>query len=171
MTNEPEGIVEVKTLLGTKKQIYWRHLDYADLIVCLVVSRLDEDSTRLPVVKIPPILPSGILHHRLDLLPSSSRLCAYNNRPATLETGVVYLSPWCFKSAEEQSKLMDTAPAVTMQSYMAYLKDTTRLLTNPGMQESVKAEVGMLAQILRHFKQRHEESPIKRYVVQRLEIN
>ncbi|XP_001603244.1 VWFA and cache domain-containing protein 1 [Nasonia vitripennis] len=172
MADQPEGMVEVKSQLGIKKQLHWRHLTYPDLIVCLVVSRLDEDATRQPLVRSPPTLPSGILHHRLDLALGANvrrdSLCTYNsNRIATLDAGVVYLSPWCFKSPAEQAKQLAAAPAVTVQSYMAYIKDLTRLLTNPGMQESVKADVAVLAQILEHFKERHSQSPLHKFIVQR----
>ena len=174
MIDQAEGFAEVKTLLGSKKQIHWRHLNYPDLIACLVVSRLDEDDTRIPVVRSPPTLPSNILHHRLDLALSSNvrrdNLCVFNNnRVATLEAGVIYLSPWCFKSPAQQTRQLIATPAVTVQSYMAYLKDVTRLLTNPGMQDNVKAEVSMLAQILEHFKDRHANSPLHKFIVQRYE--
>ncbi|KAL7286208.1 hypothetical protein TKK_0019506 [Trichogramma kaykai] len=172
MSEQAEGVIEIHTLLNTTKQIHWRHLDYFDLIVCLVVTRSNEDFIRVPVLKTPPPLPSFLLHHRLDLALSSNirrdSLCAHNdNRVATLQASVVYLSPWCFKSPAEQAKLMQTTPADTVRSYMAYIKDETRLLTNPGMQESVKAEVAMLAQILGYFKDRHDNSPLNKYIIQR----
>lgn len=172
MADQLEGVVEVPTLLGAKKQIYWRHLNYSDLIACLVVTRLDEDDTRVPNIRTTPALPPNLFHHRLDLALNSNMrrdsLCVYNNnRVASLEAGVVYLSPWCFKSPAEQIKQLASAPAVTVQSYMAYIKDVTRLLTNPGMQEGVKADVAMLAQILAVFKERHVTSPLDRFIVQR----
>ena len=172
MTEQSEGVIELYTLLGNKKQIHWQQLTYSDLIVCLVVMRSNEDFIRVPIVKIPPALPSSLLHHRLDLALSSNirrdSLCAHNdNRVATLEASVIYLSPWCFKSPANQAKLMQSMAAVTVQSYMAYLKDETRLLTNPGMQENVKEEVAVLAQILGFFKERQENSLLNKYIVQR----
>ncbi|XP_011499006.1 PREDICTED: VWFA and cache domain-containing protein 1 [Ceratosolen solmsi marchali] len=172
MDEQAEGMAEVKSLLGLRKQLHWRQLNYPELIACLVVIHPDEGETRQPQVRVAPALPTDILHHRLDLAlgPSArrERLCIHNNnRVATLDTGVIYLSPWCFKSPAEQAKQFETAPAVTVQSYMAYIKDVTRLLTNPGMRENVKTDVAVLAQILDHFKERHADSPLNKFIVQR----
>ena len=81
--------------------------------------------------------------------------------------GVVYLSPWCFKSPMEQLELLESGSVVTVQSYMAYIKDTTSLLTNPGLRSSVRADVATLAQILRHFQERHVQSPFHKFIVRR----
>jgi hypothetical protein len=172
MSVQQEGTAEVKSLLGSRKQLHWRQLSYSELIVCLVVTHPDEGETRQPLVRVAPALPADILHHRLDLALSPSarreRLCTHNNnRVASLDAGVVYLSPWCFKSPAEQARQFEAAPAVTVQSYMAYIKDVTRLLTNPGMRENVKTDVAVLAQILDHFKERHVDSPLNRFIVQR----
>lgn len=82
-------------------------------------------------------------------------------------TGVVYLSSWCFQSPNEQLKLLETGSAVTVQSYMAYIKDVSRLLANPGLHPSVKPDVAMVAQILNYFKSRHSDSPLNKFIVRR----
>lgn len=84
-----------------------------------------------------------------------------------IATGVVYLSPWCFQSPLEQSKLLETSPAMTVQSNMAYIKDVSRLLANPGLHPSVKPDVATLAQILNYFKDRHSDSSLNKYIVRR----
>lgn len=84
-----------------------------------------------------------------------------------LATGVIYLSPWCFQSPMEQLKLLETGSAVNVQSYMAYIKDLTGLLANPGLHLSVKPDVAMLAQILEHFKKQHVESSLNKFIIRR----
>lgn len=80
---------------------------------------------------------------------------------------MVYLSPWCFQSPIEQLKLLETGTVVTMQSYMAYLKDLTGLLANPGLYQSVRPDVAMLTQMLGYFKGRHIESALNKFIIRR----
>lgn len=67
----------------------------------------------------------------------------------------------------EQLKLLETESTVTVQSYMAFLKDLTTLLANPGLHPSVRPDVAILAQILDHYKQRHENSHLNKYIIRR----
>lgn len=168
MIEEYEGVMNVKTQLGEQKLYRWKHLTYMDLIVCLVSAT---NESVLPVAKLVPTLSMNILHHRLDLLMHSiadkSILCTYHNKLLSLSTGVVYLSPWCFQSPIEQLKLLETGTAVTMQSYMAYLKDLTGLLANPGLHQSVRPDVAMLTQMLGYFKGRHIESALNKFIIRR----
>ncbi|XP_012531291.1 VWFA and cache domain-containing protein 1 isoform X2 [Monomorium pharaonis] len=166
MINEMEGIIDVKTKLGERKRYRWKHLIYNDLIICLVSTTEEEI---LPVARTVPPLPTDILHHRLDLMLQTvvdkDILCIYRNKIVTL--CVIYLSPWCFQSPMEQLKLLETGSAVNVQSYMAYLKDVTGLLANPGLHPSVKSDVAMLAQILDHFKKQHSKSLLNKFVIRR----
>ncbi|XP_020708779.2 VWFA and cache domain-containing protein 1 [Athalia rosae] len=169
MTAElPEGSENFTTTLGRVKQFKWKHLQYGDLIVCIVTEGAREP---LSIVKTTTPLPPDILHHRLDLLLQSvidkDTLCSNHNRIVALHTGVVYLSPWCFKSPMEQLRLLETGSAMTVQSYMAYIKDPTRLLANPGLHQSVRPDVAMLSQILSHFQQRHLHSASNKFIVRR----
>ncbi|XP_015599863.1 VWFA and cache domain-containing protein 1 [Cephus cinctus] len=167
MMNEFKGSINVKTNLGIVKRFTWKHLSYDDIIVCIV----SENYKNLLVTRSIPPLPPNILHHRLDLMSQSivnkDILCTYQNRIATLSTGVVYLAPWCFQSPMEQLKLLETGSAVTVQSYMAYIKDSTRLLANPGLHPSVRPDVATLSLILNHFKQRHMDSVLNKFIVRR----
>ncbi|XP_076757338.1 VWFA and cache domain-containing protein 1 isoform X2 [Xylocopa sonorina] len=168
MIKEHEGIINVKTQLREQKWYRWKHLAYTDLIVCIVSTT---NESVLPVAKLVPTLSMTILHHRLDLLMHSiadkSILCTYHNNLLSLSTGVVYLSPWCFQSPAEQLKLLETGTAVTLQSYMAYLKDLTGLLANPGLHQSVRPDVAMLTQMLGYFKARHVESALNKFIIRR----
>ncbi|KAG7208330.1 hypothetical protein KM043_014566 [Ampulex compressa] len=168
MIEQSQGILSVKTKLGEEKQYRWKHLIYTDLIVCLVSP---SSEGLLPVAKLISTLPTNILHHRLDLLPHTiidkNMLCSEQNKIMTLSTGVVYLSPWCFQSPMQQFKLLETGSSVTVQSYMAYIKDLTGLLANPGLHQSVRPDVVTLAQILEHFKKRHMDNSVNKFVVRR----
>ncbi|XP_011704249.1 PREDICTED: VWFA and cache domain-containing protein 1 [Wasmannia auropunctata] len=172
MINEIEGTMDVKTKLGEQKRYRWKHLIYDDLIICLV-STAEEGI--LPVARITPPLPANILHHRLDLMLQTvvdkDMLCVYRNKIVTLSTGVIYLSPWCFQSPMEQLKLLEAGSAVNVQSYMAYIKDVTGLLTNPGLHPSVKPDVATLAQVLEHFKKQHAESPLNKFIIRRYVVS
>ncbi|EFN86965.1 VWFA and cache domain-containing protein 1 [Harpegnathos saltator] len=172
MIDETEGVLSAKTKLGEQRQYRWKHLIYEDLIICLVSTT---EEAVLPVAKTVPSLPMDILHHRLDLMlqtiVNKDTLCVYRNRIITYSTGVVYLSPWCFQSPMEQLKLLETGSAVTVQSYMAYIKDLTGLLANPGLHPSVKPDVATLAQVLEHFKKQHTESLINKFIVRRYVVS
>lgn len=67
----------------------------------------------------------------------------------------------------EQLKLLETGSAVNVQSYMAYMKDVTGLLANPGLHPSVKQDMVMLAQVLEHFKKQHTESLLNKFIIRR----
>lgn len=54
-----------------------------------------------------------------------------------------------------------------MQSYMAYLKDLTGLLANPGLYQSVRPDVAMLTQMLGYFKGRHIGSALNKFIIRR----
>ncbi|KAL0107464.1 hypothetical protein PUN28_014649 [Cardiocondyla obscurior] len=168
MINESQGIMDIKTKLGEQKRYRWKHLMYDDLIICLV-STTEEGI--LPVARSVPPLPANILHHRLDLMLQTvidkDTLCIYRNKIVTLSTGVIYLSPWCFQSPMEQLKLLETGSPVNVQSYMAYLKDVTGLLANPGLHPSVKPDVATLAQILEYFKKQHVKSLLNKFIIRR----
>lgn len=168
MIEEYEGVINVKTQLGKQKWYRWKHLTYTDLIVCLISAT---NESTLSIAKLVPTLSMNILHHRLDLLMHSFAdkeiLCTYHNKLLSLSMGVVYLSPWCFQSPTEQLKLLETGTAVTMQSYMAYLKDLTGLLANPGLHQSVRPDVAMLTQMLAYFKIRYIESALNKFIIRR----
>ncbi|XP_072753876.1 VWFA and cache domain-containing protein 1 [Anoplolepis gracilipes] len=172
MINETQGVINVKTKLDEQKRYRWKHLHYDDLIICLV-STTEEGV--LPVARTVSSLPTNILHHRLDLMLQTvvdkDTLCTYRNRIVTLSTGVVYLSPWCFQSPMEQLELLETGSAMTVQSYMAYIKDLTGLLANPGLHPSVKPDVATLAQVLEHFKKQHIEGSLNKFVIRRYAVS
>lgn len=67
----------------------------------------------------------------------------------------------------EQLRLMETGSAVNVQSYMAYIKDVSGMLTNPGLHSSVRPDVATLALVLEHFEKQHVESSLSKFIIRR----
>ncbi|XP_046837698.1 VWFA and cache domain-containing protein 1 [Vespa crabro] len=168
MIEKNEGLIDVQINESKKKIYMWKHLTYKDLILCLV--SVNEDVT-MSIIKNIPTLPTNLLYHSLDLIShgtiNKDVLCVHQNNIIALSSGVVYLSPWCFQSPMEQLKLLETNSGVIVQSYMAYIKDLTGLLANPGLHHSVRPDVVTLSKALEHFKERHIESSINEFVIRR----
>lgn len=57
--------------------------------------------------------------------------------------------------------------ALTLQSYMAYIKDNTRLLANPGLKEEVRNDVTVLSHILDYLMRQHLHGDLYKYIVRR----
>lgn len=58
-------------------------------------------------------------------------MCLHRHLPATSDTSTVFLSAKSFLDPFEHLSNMETKRMV--QNYVAYLKDDTRLITNPGL--------------------------------------
>ncbi|KAF7414483.1 hypothetical protein HZH68_002972 [Vespula germanica] len=168
MVEKNEGLIDVQINESKKKIYMWKHLIYKDLILCLV--SVNEEVT-MSIIKNIPTLPKNLLYHSLDLIShgtiNEDVLCIHQNNIIALSSGVVYLSPWCFQSPMEQLKLLETNSGVIVQSYMAYIKDLTGLLANPGLHHSVRPDVVTLSKALEHFKKKHIESLINEFVIRR----
>lgn len=58
--------------------------------------------------------------------------------------------------------------ANTAKSIMAYIKDTTKVLANPGLQPKVKNDVMALFHIMVYLKKRHlDDGPLQKYIIRR----
>lgn len=57
----------------------------------------------------------------------------------------------------------------TVESIMAYLKDTTGLLANPGLRPHVRNNVRILYKAMRYLKKRHQDTrgTLKNYIIRR----
>lgn len=79
----------------------------------------------------PPKDPPSFVYHRLDLLTNPPKICKYFKQLATLDTSSLFLSLQSFKAPsrfanEEESTL-------SVQRFVTYINDHTRLLSNPGL--------------------------------------
>lgn len=77
----------------------------------------------------------------------------------------LYLSTSCFQSPFTASRTIQDR--LTSQGYLAYLKDDTRLLANPGLKDEVRDEVSTLSHVLDFLRKKQLSSPISKYVVRR----
>lgn len=55
----------------------------------------------------------------------------------------------------------------TMTSYMAYLKDSTRLLANPGLKDNIRDDVVTLSRVLKYLSDQHLKGFRSRYIIRR----
>lgn len=77
----------------------------------------------------------------------------------------LYLSTSCFQSPFAASRTIQDR--LTSQGYLAYLKDDTRLLANPGLKDGVRDEVSMLSHVLDFLRKKQISSPTSKYIVRR----
>lgn len=56
---------------------------------------------------------------------------------------------------------------MNVQSYMAYLKDATKLLANPGLCPGIRSEVLSVADIIPYWKKLYVDSSLTKYIVRK----
>lgn len=128
-----------------------------------------------------------LLFHRLDLSittklndESVPKLCQYFKQISVLNTPTLYLSPRSFKSPFQHLTTMcendDSSEGNQhreqcyhrIENIMAYIKDTTNLLTNPGLQPHVRSDVLTLSHAIELLRIQHQyRSKIEKYVIRR----
>ncbi|KAL3869969.1 hypothetical protein ACJMK2_042589 [Sinanodonta woodiana] len=107
---------------------------------------------------------SELLYHRIDLLPTNS-LCLHFKQLATLDTSTIFLSansfnnPFAYLSQEETKRMV--------QIYMAYLKDDTLLISNPGFKDNVRNDVAATFRITSDWSRRFRAGHLNDYIVRR----
>ncbi|KAK0095373.1 hypothetical protein PV326_008544 [Microctonus aethiopoides] len=163
MIKRSEGMMKLVNKMKKNLIIRWKHLNRIGFIICVVSG---EKKIKRTIVKSPPAFPTHILHHRLDLesqdVVDNAELCIDRRSIISLSTGTLYLPPWSSKSCRE-----DPASLMNLRSYMKYIKDTTKLVINPGLDIFVRPDAAMIAQILDYFKERHLNSPSKTFILRR----
>lgn len=132
--------------------------------------------------------------HRLDLVMTSklnqnqpnaqSKFCQYFKQISLFDTATLYLSPRSFKSPfQHLSTMCDNDYNANVQqdvntcreqclhrieNIMAYIKDTTNLLANPGLQPHVRNDVHVLMHPIQMLRIQHQfRSKIEKYVIRR----
>ncbi|XP_077284918.1 VWFA and cache domain-containing protein 1 [Arctopsyche grandis] len=111
-------------------------------------------------------------YHRIDLLPPvNSALCHHFKQVSTIDKGTLYLSPSSFQSPFRYlfdiKNGKEAALKLLLQSCMAYLKDSTRLLSNPGLKSEIRNDVGLLYPMLNYYKRQHIHGTYNKYIVRR----
>nr|XP_022322709.1 LOW QUALITY PROTEIN: VWFA and cache domain-containing protein 1-like [Crassostrea virginica] len=179
MLNLPEGERELHIKRGntnatedksSKSDFYakyiWKRIENTTFIV--VLKLLTEVGTTQALEHLHVSNDPHLVYHRLDLVQPND-MCLHRHMPATSNTSTVFLSPKSFLDPFEHLSNLETKRMV--QNYVAYLKDDTRLITNPGLKSEVKSDVAATGRIntewLRRYHHRlnhQEESIVRRYV-------
>lgn len=126
---------------------------------------------------------SELQFHRFDLIASTesdSKFCRYFKQLSHFDAIGLFLSPLAFKSPLAFQKVtcpQSSSPsnavaqnqcARNVDSIMAYLRDTTNLLTNPGLHSYVRADISVLLNAMRLLQRRHNaEESMKSFIVRR----
>lgn len=105
-------------------------------------------------------------YHRIDLLPTSQRMCVHMKQLATLDTSVVYLSPASFQRPFEHLSNKEVKRMV--QKYKLYLNDNTGLLSNSGIKEGIGKDVSVISRINQFWLDEYRrDSRMRDYIVRR----
>ncbi|KAH9496303.1 VWFA and cache domain-containing protein 1 [Bulinus truncatus] len=105
-----------------------------------------------------------LLYHRLDLFPNE-KMCYHLKQLSTPDLSTVFLSASSFINPFEHLSEEETKRSV--QSYIAYLKDDTRLITNPGLKPQVRNDVAATGRITEEWQRRFKASNLNDYIIRR----
>lgn len=88
------------------------------------------------------------------------------------ESGTLYLSAVSFQSPfthiKNDLESNDKSKINNIQSIMAYIKDTTNLLANPGLSPQIRSDVTAVLQVITFLKTQHfSNGPMKNYIIRR----
>ncbi|XP_073846645.1 VWFA and cache domain-containing protein CG16868 isoform X2 [Musca autumnalis] len=117
-----------------------------------------------------------LIYHRLDLLPSagSTNLCRYFRQISTMDAATLFLSSLAFESPftflhNNRVSSSQTQLKTISESIIAYLKDSTGLLANPGLRPQIRQEVNALYTAMQHLKKRHQDArgSLKNFIIRR----
>ncbi|XP_060655583.1 VWFA and cache domain-containing protein CG16868 [Drosophila nasuta] len=117
-----------------------------------------------------------LLYHRLDLMQNvggangAPTTCRYFRQLATMDAPTLFLSAAAFESPF--AFLHNNRPRTQLrhvESIMAYLRDTSGLLANPGLRPRIRHEVGVLYQAMLHLRRRHQDTtgPLRGHIIRR----
>ncbi|XP_071440186.1 VWFA and cache domain-containing protein 1 isoform X2 [Hetaerina americana] len=149
----------------TKITYSWQHL--ADAPYVVVLATIHNGGPLREIKNIPLPRSVDFVYHRLDLLDSTKiSLCRHFRQLATLDTGVIFLSPSCFQFPFKYL-VPDDLSQLNIQSFMAYLTDTTKFLATPGVKPAARNDVAAIMQIMPHWKKQFYGSKLNKYIVRR----
>ena len=86
-------------------------------------------------------------------------LSVFSGSASLFLSAMAFLSPYDHLTGFEPSYRV-------VQGYMAYLSDSTRLITNPGLKRAVRDDVAMASRVTAHWRRRlMEAATTSRYTV------
>ncbi|XP_066248264.1 VWFA and cache domain-containing protein 1 [Euwallacea similis] len=134
-----------------------------EYVVCIVLNR-DFGMFNNPFKAPPSTSVRKLLYQNLDG-SENHKFCRHLSQIATLDVASLYLSRSCFQSPFLASRT--SQGSLVDQGYLAYLKDETGMLINPGLKKEVKDEVIALGHISEFLRKRHLSSEMSKYIVRR----
>ncbi|KAK3089856.1 hypothetical protein FSP39_007106 [Pinctada imbricata] len=158
---QPDGKNNV-TNIQVYAKFYWKKIESTPFIVVLKVLSQTNEYRQLENLHVSS--DPQLVYHRLDLVPTSM-MCLHRNQLATPEISTVFLSAKSFLDPFEHLSNKETKRMV--QNYIAYLKDDTRLITNPGLKENVRNDVAATGRINTEWLRRYHTSVMKENIVRR----
>ncbi|KAK3767134.1 hypothetical protein RRG08_018006 [Elysia crispata] len=160
-TNQTALDGEAETVEHTA-QYFWKKVESSPFIV-VIKSYFETNKQR----KLRNILMNNqpdLLYHRLDLLPNE-HMCYHLKQLSAPETSAVFLSANSFINPFEH--LSEEETRHTVQSYIAFLKDDTRLIKNPGLKGEVRNDVAATGRISEEWLRRFKTSDLNDYIIRR----
>uniref|UniRef100_A0A336KQQ9 CSON014583 protein n=1 Tax=Culicoides sonorensis TaxID=179676 RepID=A0A336KQQ9_CULSO len=115
-----------------------------------------------------------LLYHRLDLLPplQPKSMCRYIKQLATFDAETLYLSSAAFQSPFSHLRINregDVESNIqTIRAIMAYIRDVTDEIVNPGLRDDIKNDVLASLRVMTYLKRMHVNADtMKKYIIRR----
>lgn len=109
---------------------------------------------------------SGIVYHRLDLMPQDDS-CIYMKHLTSMGSTGLYLSGNALQQRYIGPLKDKNEERWLAQGYFAYLTDMTRLIANPGFKDQIRNEVSLLIKGTPGWQKLAQNSKFSRYIVRR----
>ncbi|KAB7497323.1 VWFA and cache domain-containing protein 1 [Armadillidium nasatum] len=161
----PSGHKRSKRNSKREREYWWRRNDDFGWIFILSVPS-ERPPLKILSSNIDP-LPSYALFHRLDLLsPQEAKVCRHFNQMGTLDGPALFLSAGAYQSPSTHMA-RSFRNSNSESSIMAYLMDSSQLLSNPGLKEGIKESASALYQISTLWQSLQMDSKLQKYIVRR----
>ncbi|XP_064604512.1 VWFA and cache domain-containing protein 1-like [Liolophura sinensis] len=109
---------------------------------------------------------ADLMYHRLDLLTTDNiHMCMHMKQVATLGMSSLFLSASSFKEPYEHLSQQETKRMV--KGYLAYLKDNTRLIANPGLKDKIRDDVAVISKINSNWLRRVKAGTLDDFILRR----
>ncbi|KAI0241312.1 VWFA and cache domain-containing protein 1 [Lamellibrachia satsuma] len=152
----------------TRLEYTWKQINIKQLAVdrrfVIVIKSMQEQvlHRQLKTVAVPG--PPHLVYHRLDMLPTDHS-CIYLKQLATFDSSALFLAAIAFQKPFEH--LTHDVTKRTVLGYLAYLKDNTNLISNPGVREDVRKDVAVVSQINDSWMKQVSISALNDYIIRR----
>jgi len=141
----------------------WQQVDGTDFIVVLASNKNTIEEKMFKCVPLHAEVPDIQFHALIQ--DGKTKLCKHMREIATMQTAALYLTPAAY--ALPFQHLIEGGKGMRTKSYMAFLTDTTRLISNPGLRSGVKDDVNLMWHIIKFWKELAYSSPLNNYIVRR----